>query len=71
MSRPNEIGTQAWWEGEAHYGMHGIADVILRLLEQEKITRGKAVELLRAMMWRAPGDAIPRAPWSEVQWGDE
>lgn len=64
------IGTQAWWDGEAHFGPRGIAEVILRLLEQEEISRRKAVELLRAMAWRGVGDKIPHAPWNAVQWGE-
>ena len=63
----NEVGTQAWFHCAPLWCVRGVADVILRLLEQEEITRSKARELLQAMVRGFP---MPPAPWDKLNWND-
>jgi hypothetical protein len=44
-----EIGSWSWWISAERWGTRGIVDCILRLLEQEAISRSKARELLEYM----------------------
>ena len=77
MSYPEpEIGTREWWNTITRpFTPRGVVDAILRLLEQEAISRGKARELLA--YWYNPGPDIrrpkplPAAPWEELNWCDD
>ena len=60
-----EIGTKKWFQQSPLWCVRGVADVILRLLEQEEITRSKARELLAAMV---RCHDIPSAPWDKLNW---
>ena len=67
---PNlRIGSDAWFLREAAFSPRGIVDSILRLFEQQRITRRKAVELIQ--YWYDPLEAkrlglSGDAPWSEL-----
>ncbi len=63
---PFESGTKRWWTGESKYGAQGIAESILRLYEQEEISRRKAVELIKYMEWRQ--GEMPDATWDKLMW---
>lgn len=68
-----EPGTPEWWRSPG-YIIHGPADTILRLLEQEEISRRKALELLAYLHCGAPQDlrhALPPAPWDRLNWCDD
>lgn len=43
-----------------------VADIILCLLQQEEITRGKALELLRELHER--GSVEAPCPWGKLNW---
>jgi len=66
--------TRAWMQTAAAFGHRGVVDTILRLLETERITRRKAVELVEAWyrlsLGQSVDDADLRAPWETVTWGD-
>ena len=78
----DNIGSRRWWQVTPLYGAQGIADHILRLLEQEAISRRKAGELLA---WgehvRLHADGCPPhcerlsdppgAPWDTLNWCDD
>lgn len=66
-------GTEEWWESAPVWGARGIVDTVLRLLEQEEITRSKAREILEDYFGKKPGDVphvpwVPRAPWDKLNW---
>jgi len=65
---------RAWMASAPAFGHRGVIETILRLLEQEAITRRKAVELVEAWSRLTAGqevaDADLRAPWETVTWGD-
>ena len=66
-----EIGTREWYAGAPRWDRRGVVDSILRLLEQEAITRTKAVEMLRYAMdvaWQASTRLVPPAPWDDLNW---
>jgi len=72
-------GTARWWWVTRFDGPRGTADTILRLLEQEVISRAKARELLEVAVnarQRLKGIAIsgeqsPSAPWDRLNWCDD
>ena len=61
----NEIGTRKWFYGTPLWGARGVIDMILRLLEQEEITRAKARELIEAAWFGGTGQS---APWDKLNW---
>ena len=69
----SEIGSEAWWQKTPMDGPHGVLDTILRLLEQEEITRAKAIELIEfsygAYIAYEGAPEYPIAPWDKVNWG--
>ena len=68
-----EPGTPEWWRSPG-FMIHGPADTILRLLEQEEISRRKALELLAYLHVGCPQDlnrALPPAPWGKLNWCDD
>lgn len=71
----DNIGTQAWWLSADLWGRHGIIESVLRLLEQERISRAKALELIQdAVRYRSqavPLTVTPVAPWDELNWCDD
>ena len=70
--RPDEIGTARWFAVGDLWSKRGMVDVVLRLFEQERVTRAKALELLEYVMERRTGGEaateLPRAPWGELNW---
>ncbi len=69
MSEEPEVGSRAWFEDK--YRKRGPVDAILRLLEQEAISRAKALELIvfaTSSELFSPG-FVPEAPWEELDWG--
>lgn len=73
-----EIGTFKWWDSPP-FAFRGPIDTILRLLEQQEITRAKARELLvfldsvrhrtrRSRIARRPS---PLVPWNKLNWSDD
>lgn len=63
-----EYGTNEWWRKAPALGVQGVIDTILRLFEQDEITRNKAKELIGDYYRGVP--TIPRAPWDKLNWGD-
>jgi hypothetical protein len=65
-----EIGTMGWYRNAPQWAHRGVVHSIFRLLEQQAITRTKAVELLRyaSVIRRGGRDEPPRAPWSDLNW---
>jgi hypothetical protein len=64
-------GRIEWWTLPA-FIFQGPVDAILRLLEQEEITRGKARELLAYVFAGCPhrDRSPPPAPWDKLNWSD-
>lgn len=67
---PPPIGSLGWWYCSTPFALRGVIECILRLLEQQRITRRKAVGLVRYAMRGYVGEAPPSAPWDELDWGD-
>jgi hypothetical protein len=75
MSEP-VIGSREWWLVAHLFSLRGPVDSVLRLLEQQEITRGKARELLfyaarvTGGFWMkpAPQETPPDAPWDKLNW---
>ena len=71
------IGTVPWFRSANLFGTAvGIVDCVLRLLEQEEISRAKAGELIRdAVVGRLTGQYAPechKAPWDRLNfWNDD
>ena len=63
---PEAFATNTWWF-VAPFMRRGPVETVLRLLEQEEITRAKALELIEAA---AKGHRMPSAPWGELNWGE-
>jgi hypothetical protein len=66
-----EIGTLEWYRTAPQWDQRGVVHSILRLLEQEVITRAKAVELLRyatEVGWQGSTMPPPPAPWNDLNW---
>lgn len=70
-------GTLRWW-GYGPYRIRGTVDSILRLLEQQEISRSKAREMLEwaeCTRWGTvrllAHGAQPSAPWEKLNWCDE
>jgi hypothetical protein len=70
---PALMGSIEWWQQTHRWGLRGTVDTVLRLLEQEEISRKKAGELLvyaemvpgyPPMMCPPP----PNAPWNKLNW---
>ena len=61
-----QIGTKRWLCGTPLWGARGVIDTVLRLLEQEEITRSKARELIEAA-WN--GKEIQDVSWDKLNWG--
>lgn len=78
MAEP-EIGSREWWLVAGLFALRGPVDTILRLLEQQEITRTKARELLfytarvtgGHWMKPAPEEALPDAPWAKLNWSGD
>ena len=68
-----EPGSSEWWLSPPLM-IQGPVDTILRLLEQEEISRRKALELLAYRWAGCPQDlrhALPPAPWGNLNWCDD
>jgi hypothetical protein len=68
---PPEIGTLDWYRTAPQWDQRGVVHSILRLLEQQAITRTKAVELLRyatEVAWQGRTMPAPKAPWDDLNW---
>jgi len=72
-----EPGSPEWWRSPA-FAPQGPADTILRLLEQEEISRCKARELLAYLsvashydLRAEPAPPPPPAPWIKLNWCDD
>lgn len=65
-------GSPEWWSSPA-FGLQGPADTILRLLEQDEITRRKALELLEHLFFcQVSRPKLRReAPWEKLNWCDD
>ena len=71
MSDPWRIGTRRWYALDAKKGPRGVIDHILRLLEQEDISRTKARELIEYAVYAdLAHEPVPPAPWHLINWGD-
>ena len=70
-----------WWQTSPTWLARGVVDTILRLLEQEEITRSRARELIRDAMCDRGGehdssqdcrklnqDRCPAMPWDKLNW---
>jgi hypothetical protein len=70
-----EPGGPAWWHEAPIWHPRGIIPTILRLLEQQEITRMKATELLRYWYMESheahlrPTE-VPPAPWNNLNWAE-
>lgn len=72
----HEVGSLPWWQTQYLFSLRGPVDSILRLLEQQEITRAKARELIFYVarvigghwMQPAPEEGVPRAPWGKLDW---
>lgn len=62
-------GSLDWWRGPG-WAKRGPFDGILRLLQQDEITRGKALELIRQRITGDLWDAVTPAPWDKLNWAD-
>lgn len=68
-----EPGSPEWWLSPPLM-IQGPVDTILRLMEQEEISRRKALELLAYRWAGCPQDlqhALPPAPWGKLNWCDD
>ena len=72
-----EPGSPEWWRSPV-CAIRGPVDTILRLLEQEEVSRRKALELMAHLYIAFPYDlraepapAPPRAPWAALNWCDD
>ena len=75
-----EMISPEWWRSPA-CAFRGPVDTILRLLEQEEISRRKALELLAYLYAASPYDLraehvpppppAPWAPWAKLNWCDD
>lgn len=69
-----EMGSMNWWLHTPVDGIRGIIDTVLRLLEQEAITRGKAREVVEWIcneltLIRQYGRTIEtKAAWGNAAW---
>lgn len=77
MSGEPLIGSPQWW-ANGPYRIRGPADSILRLLEQQEISRSKAREMLAWAEHTRWGTAKlkthgphPVAAWDKLNWCDE
>ncbi len=68
-----KIGSVQWFQMTPTFSARGVIETILRLLEQQVITRRKALELIQfATIGRLDTEAQPPpAPWEEQNWAPE
>ena len=64
-----EPGSIEWWRGPLHQ-LRGPVDTILRLMEQEEISRRKALEAL-ACLYSGQSHGPPRLPMDRVNWCED
>ncbi len=64
-------GALDWWCCGNPWKLRGPVDATLRLLEQRKLTRAKAREMLDLLVHGRYDNTISAAPWSELNWCQE